>query len=120
MITDSDITVYRQQVDPATRELVWSRAQIKKVHWEESQGINIAASGLSNADRYKIFIPYSNVPEGHKIVPGDVIVKGLVEDEITSSSQLEKKYTQVAKVKTVDVRTDAVIQQLWHVELGCE
>ena len=120
MITDSDITIYHQTVNSVTRIPEWQSVQIKNVHWEESQGVNITNSGLANADRYKIFIPHSNMPLGLVIQPGDIVVKGLVTDEITSSSQLEKKYPSVAKVKTADVRTDSLMKQLWHIELGCE
>lgn len=120
MITESDITLYSERVNPETREPEWTRTAINNVHWEESQGINIATSGLSNADKNKIYIPWTSMPAGVVIKPGDIIVKGIVSDVITTVSQLEKKYSSVAKVRTADVRKDAVMEQLWHVDIGGE
>lgn len=129
MIVDSDITIYSKYI--TNREVAWKKTHIKGVHWEEVQGANILKSGLTNADRVKVFIPFSSLEaepvepigyagEGYTIKPGDYIVKGLVEDEILSEVELEKKYTTAVKVKTADIRKDAVNKDLWHIEIGAE
>ena len=134
MITDSDITIYHRTVNAVTRIPEWHSTQIANVHWEESQGVNIASSGLSNADSVKVFIPYASLvdltyvdPKQYtgaaktfSIQPGDYVVKGLITDAITSSSDLEKKYSSAVKVRTADNRVDGVMQRLWHIALGCE
>ncbi|WP_282926892.1 DUF6751 family protein [Helcococcus kunzii] len=132
MITESNITIYNKYLDQATRTDKWKKTQIKNVHWEETQGANIIKSGMSNADSVKIFIPYVSFSEllyidpkqfkgeGFTFQPGDYIVKGLIEDEITSSSELEKQYITAVKIKTVDNRNDSIIKDLWHFEVGCE
>ncbi|MFL8951102.1 DUF6751 family protein [Helcococcus kunzii] len=132
MITESNITIYNKFIDSKTRNDVWKKTQIKNVHWEESKGANIIKSGMTNADSVKVFIPYSSIEEdvyidpkqykgdGFTLKPGDYIVKGLIEDEITSSSELEKQYSTAVKIKTVDNRNDALIKDLWHFEVGCE
>ncbi|EHR33443.1 hypothetical protein HMPREF9709_01191 [Helcococcus kunzii ATCC 51366] len=132
MITESNITIYNKYLDKITRLDKWKKTQILNVHWEETKGINIIKSGMSNADSVKVFIPYLSIEDlvyidpiqfngkGFTIKPGDYIVKGLIEDEITSSSELEKQYKTAVKIKTVNNRNDSLIKDLWHFEVGCE
>lgn len=122
MITESDITLYKRSFDKSTRLDRWVRVQIQNVHWEESKGINIEKTGLENADKIKVFIPFTSLVGAltSDINPGDYVVKGLIEDEIGSTSELERKYKDAVKIKYVDVRNDAINEELWHVEVGCE
>ncbi len=132
MITESNITIYNKYLDQATRLDKWKKTQVRNVHWEETQGANIIKSGMTNADSVKVYIPYLSLEEhlyvdpkqyngnGITFNPGDYIVKGLIEDEITSSSELEKQYNTAVKIKTVDNRNDSLIEDLWHFEVGCE
>lgn len=122
MITESSITLYSKGFDKTTRTDKWFRVQIKDVHWEGNKGINVEKTGLENADSVKVFIPFSSLTEIKDlyIQPGDYIVKGLIDDEISSTSELEKKYKTAVKVKYADVRDDAINKELWHIEVGCE
>lgn len=122
MITESNITVYNKIFDKSTRTDKWFRVQVKDVHWEGSKGVNTEKTGLENADSVKVFIPFSSLSELKElhIQPEDYIVKGLIEDEISSTSELEKKYKTAVKVKYADVRDDALIDELKHIEVGCE
>lgn len=121
MITESNITLYSKTRDINTRLDIWSRYHIYDVHWEEVQGANIIQSGLTNADKIKVFIPIKSLDENiPRIKPDDYIVKEIIVDEITSTSELEKKYETAVKVKTADYRKDSLNEDLWHVEVGCE
>lgn len=120
MITESNITLYSKGFDISTRLDTWKRFEIYDVHWEEVQGANIIKSGLSNADKVRVFIPIKSLDENiPRIKPDDYIVKEIIVDEITSTSELEKKYETAVKVKTADYRLDSINKDLWHVEVGC-
>lgn len=121
MITESNITLFSKGLDPLTRLDTWTKYHIYEVHWEEVQGLNIIKSGLKDADKVIVFIPLTSIDGvlSTRIKPDDYIVKGIVDDNILTTSDLERKYSTAVKVKTADYREDALNESLWHVEVGC-
>lgn len=118
MKTNADLTIYCKSVDPATRTEVWTAYQVEQVLWEERKAANVLRSGLLEADRVAVYVPFAReLPE---IRPGDVLVKDLVFDEIGSGftiSDLKRQYPHSATVRSVDLY-DMGSPALWHWQIG--
>ena len=99
MRTNSDLTVYNKYIDPATRSEAYQRATIKAVTWENRKGGTVLTSGGQiELDLARVFIPLARgatylSPKAWQALDdksgfwtfqiGDVIVRGIVTDEIT-------------------------------------
>jgi hypothetical protein len=121
MKTNCDLTIYNVYVDAATRSEKYVRAQVVGVYWENRRAVNKLRSANLSADKAMIIIPFGRGTAYLEPVQwqalttktgkwtlqeGDIIVKGLVSDELSSSftaSALEKKYNDVLKITSVDV-----------------
>lgn len=120
MRTNTGATLYNKYIDAATRSEKWQRSQLVAVLWENRKAANVVKSGLLAADQAAIYIPFSLganyldpvvwqalVAKTGKwtIQVGDVIIKGLVSDEITGAftiTSLKAKYDEVLKITSVD------------------
>lgn len=118
MLTNADITIYNQKINPSTKLTEYIRTQIRNVHWYSDQKTSVDQAGVHSADVYKIRIPAESVEDiqfidcsewrrledrtGYwTIQNGDMIVKGLVDDDIKQASDLLKKYPYVARVNSI-------------------
>lgn len=132
MITNADITIYNQKVNPDTKITEYARTQIRNVHWHTDQKVNVDQSGVHSADTYKIRIPEESVSDlmfveklywnslknttGYwTIQNGDIVVKGFVDDDIVQSSDLFKKYPYVFRVNSY---SDNRFGNLPHFRIG--
>ncbi len=107
MITKDDCTLFSRWIDPVTRVEKFTRIQIRGVMWADRKAANVIKSGLLEADSVAIYIPFARGPL--TIKPGDVLVKGLVIDEITSiftMTDLREKYAKVVTIRSVDENDD--------------
>ena len=117
MITNADITIYNQKSNPVTKLTEYVRTQIRNVHWYTDQKTSVDQAGVHSADIYKIRIPEESVineqfidrsewmrledTTGYWTIQNDdLIVKGLVDDDIKQASDLSKKYPYVARVNS--------------------
>lgn len=107
MTVNTDITIYNRKLDKATRQYIYKRTVVCGVHWYTDQKVSVGDKGLNSADFIKIRIPMverkevflepeeyakkENVTGFFTAANGDVFVKGILEDEITKESDLEKK-----------------------------
>jgi len=96
MYTNTSITIYHLENN------MYSRVNIENVFWEDSKRYNTNKSGLTNADRVVVYIPFSST--NYEPKKGDIIINGVVKDEIQSIQDLEKKYAQVHVINIVDRR----------------
>lgn len=131
MKTNGNITVYNQSVDETTRLPKWQHTQVGPVFIDSSKGGNVVRQGMNNADSVKIYIPftstgnyqspndYKNNPKlgGWTLKPGDVIVKGFVNDDITQITDLTEKYNNVFTITYVDPK-DFGSYRMRHFEVG--
>ncbi len=143
MRTNADVTIYNQYIDATTRSPKFQRTQIKEVAWENRKAANILRSGMISADQATIFIPYARRlnylgPKAWQalttktgkwtIQEGDIIVKGLVSDEIHEAvvgppavaaftvTMLKAKYDDVLVVTSVDpMLSGSLSMQHWKV-----
>jgi len=149
MISNADITLYNKYVDPATRSYKYQRMVIRGVMWQGMEGVWQAAQALAGAKSGKllqnltaVYIPFAlgwnyrkpkawrglSVKTGYwTLQDDDVIVRGIVSDEITDAvidppapaftiSDLLAKYDDSMTVFTVATNdVGSVDVKHWHV-----
>lgn len=109
--TDVDITIYTRKAhksDPVQDK--WVKVHISGVSWYGGQGVRVHQSGLEAEDGYKVRIPENKMPKGYMpptryaasgnsenwtVKNGDIVVRGILEDEITSPKDITGKYDDV-------------------------
>jgi hypothetical protein len=137
MRTNADCTIFNKYI--VDREEVWQSKQIHGVAWENRKGSNVLRSGGQlAADQARIFIPMSQGAdylkprewqalankEGNKwtLQVGDVIVKGLVDEDIDAGftlSDLKRTYDDALVISSVDTM-DAGSASMWHWQIGAK
>src|SRR5574341_2471167 len=108
MRTFHNLTIYNRYVTAGVE--YYQRAEVRNVKWENRKAANVIRSGLLAADSVAVYIPslsrvgylapktwqaLSNKAGYWTLQEGDVMVKGIVTDEITSVftvTKLKAKY----------------------------
>lgn len=132
MRTNADMTVYNKITSTSES---WQRTVIYDVAWEYRKAANVIKSGLIEADKAAIYIPWARGTNYLKpfawqalasktgkwtLQAGDIVVKGAVTDEITGGftiSSLIRKYDDVLKITSIDTM-DMGSQAMWHWQVG--
>ncbi len=120
MRPNTDLTIYTKGVDATTRSETWTISYVSGIFWDESKAANVNRSGLLEADRVTVYIPFSRGELD--IRAGDVLVPGTVYEAISSSftiSDLKALYPRSATVRSVD-RMDRGSLHLRHWQIGCQ
>lgn len=126
MYTNADITAYLYSKVGKKEE--YTRTPIEGVFWDNVKQSNILKTGQVDTDSVLIVIPWESPSEPISFTTGrDLIVKGIVPDEIDSSSQeaisksMEalKKSRQFVTVTTADEKLYGS-EEMWHYELSCK
>ncbi len=84
---------------------VWTRHEVKLVMWQAAEIAIADKQGSTSADKASIFVPAISGSFAFK--KGDVLVKGIVNDEITSAftiSALMAKYPSYIKITQADYK----------------
>lgn len=134
MRVNADLTLYNKYVDSATRMEKWQRTQIPDVFWENRKAANVIKSGMLEADQASIYIlfqrgaNYLSPTEWQTLVTktgkwtlqiGDVVVKGLITDEITTiftMTDLKAKHNDVLSITSIDfMDSGSPAMQHWQV-----
>jgi hypothetical protein len=116
--TNTNLTLYSRSISGGLES--WTRSVIRDVQWENTKAANLIASGLQSANAVDVYIPTHNRTTTITIKPGDVIVEGIVTDEIDTEytiSNLKADNADVVVVKTVD-RYDFGSSPLRHIRVG--
>lgn len=88
MITNSRLTIYHKYFDKVSKVDKWKRQEVKNVWWYGGKGANYN-KGLENANEVKIRIPKDiNDLNSLEIEIGDILVKGIIDKEISLQSDL--------------------------------
>lgn len=115
MKTNADLTHYRRSITAGAE--TYTRAAIYGVAWEDRRAAN-ARTGVQ-ADDIAVYIPLA--AGGDAIQPGDLIVKGVVADALSTTftpTALRAKYpNRVGKVISVDL-FDQGSPALQHRQVG--
>jgi len=146
MKPNCDITLYNKYTDPSTRLEKYQRVVIYDVIWENRKAINRSKSGDIANDTAMIYIPFirgtnhlnpiawqalTTKTGKWTLQDGDVVVKGVVTDEIADAStdpishvvtpavtitSLTKKYDDVVTISSIDTMDyGAIAMQHWEV-----
>jgi hypothetical protein len=132
------MTVYNKYISSGLEK--YQRTQVVDVEWENRKASNVIKSGLLAADSVVIYIPFSRGtnhldPKAWlaartgkwTLAVGDVIVKGLVSDEIHDAvvsppsaaftiTSLKAKYDDCVTIKSVDTfDMGSLVMQHWKV-----
>ena len=121
MYTNADMTLYSYDNG------AYTRTEIEDVFWSETKQSNVRDSGIANADSLKVMIPYSSKNGLSFTVNKDLVIKGIVEDEINTTTPqlltaslnaLKGKY----KVFTVSSADDKGYgsERMHHYDLSCK
>lgn len=121
MRTNADLTIYNRYIDTETRTEKYQRGAVVGVAWEDRKAANsLATGGNIAADQARVFIPFQrglNHVKGREwqnlsyktgrwtLQVGDVIVRGLILDEIGDGftlSMLKAKYDDVLVISSID------------------
>lgn len=113
MRSNSDLTLYQRSVVAGSE--AWTRVQVLAVHWEDSDGARVLPNGTIRDDKATVYVPFARAVE---FAEGDVIVRGLVTDTITTSftiSDLKRKYRDTLTIKRVTRRNfGSAAMQHWE------
>ena len=146
VIPNSVITLYNRYVDG--RKEKYHRSEIRDVVWQASKAVSSAGGGLLSSNVATVFIPFAvgtqyvapkawqalTTKAGLTLQEGDLIVRGIVTDEITeaiaeteetaavpafSVSDLRAKYDDVITITAVDAM-DQGSANMRHWQVGCK
>lgn len=126
LIKNADITVYNKYYDLASDTYKYKRTVVKGVNWQGKRNGTVSEKGLLLADSVLIFVNklenYISPKRFAKLqpmereryftfAPGDKIVKGKVEVEVTGVkpyriSDLENEFDHVIDIKSVTELSD--------------
>ncbi|GLC79238.1 DUF6751 family protein [Lacrimispora brassicae] len=126
MFTNADATLYLYSKENGAEK--YTRLPIEGVYWEEISQSTLLRTGEKNSASVLMVIPLESLDSPVEFTPGkDLAVKGIVMEEIDSSSQtaLSKSLTTFRAVhKFVTVTSaDAKLhgsEAVQHYELACK
>lgn len=126
MFTNADVTLYLYSKDGKTE--TYTRQPVDEVFWDEVEGATVLKTGQKNTASVLLVIPLESLSEPITFTPGkDLVVYGLVDDEIDSTDQkslseslagLKVKY-QYRTITTADAKLYGS-ESMQHYELTCK
>lgn len=108
------VTLYHRDYNPASRSDVWSRTVYPTASWYGGQAAPAGDNDRVTADAYTVRI---DTDAEITAAPGDVLVLGEVEDAVTGSSVLTRKYQGRCMVLTSVRDNRRGARRLWHWKL---
>ena len=126
MFTNADATLYLYR--KSGKDVNYLRQPVEEVYWEDVQQSTFLKTGQRDAASVMLVIPLESLAEPLIFTKGkDLVVKGIVEDEIDGSSQealskslavLKEKHHYLT-ITTVDERLYGS-ESVQHYELSCK
>lgn len=117
MTTNASMTLYHKVFDKINRLDKWERYTIENVMWQGGKGASIN-KGYEKANDISVFIPYSkndnliSIP----ISIGDIVVKGIIEENITMQSELKVDNYNI----TTLINNDYGSAIMHHIQIGAK
>lgn len=138
MMTNADVTVYNKYIDSTTRSEKYQRSTVYGVVWQDTKGVTNSKSQLA-ANVALVMIPYTVANYAAYRTPktwqalvsksacwtlqeGDVLIKGIVADEITGGftmTDLRAKYDNVVSIASIAAMSEGS-QGSQHWEVDCK
>ena len=126
MYTNADCTLYLYSKEGKAEK--YTRFPVEEVYWEDVEQATFMKTGQRNACSVLLVIPLESLSEPVNFTRGkDLVVKGIVADEIDCSSQETmskslaalKAAHELLTVTTVDERLYGS-ESMQHYELSCK
>mgnify|MGYP000649052772 FL=1 len=126
MYTNADCTLYLYSKEGKAEK--YTRFPVEEVYWEDVEQATFMKTGQRNACSVLLVIPLESLSEPINFTRGkDLVVKGIVADEIDCSSQETmskslaalKAAHELLTVTTVDERLYGS-ESMQHYELSCK
>lgn len=126
MYTNADCTLYLYSKTGKTE--VYTRLPVEDVYWEDVRQTTFLKTGQRNAASVLLVIPAESLSEPVKFTQGkDLVVKGIIQDEIDCTSQ-ESLSKSLAALKAANAcfTVISVDERLYgseavqHYELSCK
>ena len=126
MYTNADCTLYLYSKEGKAEK--YTRFPVEEVYWEDVEQATFMKTGQRNACSVLLVIPLESLSEPVNFTRGkDLVVKGIVTDEIDCSSQETmskslaalKAAHELLTVTTVDERLYGS-ESMQHYELSCK
>ena len=126
MYTNADCTLYLYSKEGKAEK--YTRFPVEEVYWEDVEQATFMKTGQRNACSVLLVIPLESLSEPINFTSGkDLVVKGIVADEIDCSSQETmskslaalKAAHELLTVTTVDERLYGS-ESMQHYELSCK
>ncbi|MDR2022132.1 MAG: hypothetical protein LBQ71_02500 [Hungatella sp.] len=126
MFTNADATIYLYSKENGTEK--YTRLPIEGVYWEEISQSTLLRTGEKNSASVLLVIPMESLESPVEFTQGnDIAIKGIVTDEIDSSSQKTmadskaalKKAHKFVTVTSVDAKLYGS-EAVQHYELACK
>ena len=126
MYTNADCTLYLYSKEGKAEK--YTRFPVEEVYWEDVEQATFLKTGQRNACSVLLVIPLESLSEPVNFTRGkDLVVKGIVTDEIDCSSQETmskslaalKAAHELLTVTTVDERLYGS-ESMQHYELSCK
>lgn len=117
MKINSSMTLYHKDYNKKTRLDEWIRYPIENVMWQGGEGASIN-KGYDKANDITVFIPYNKNKELEN-VPfsiGDIIVKEIIEDNITKQSDLKVNNYNITTI----IDNNYGSSEMKHIQLGAK
>jgi len=97
MKTNTGITIYHKYYDEKEHIDKWKLQTIENVMWQGGLGASLN-KGYDQANNVNVYIPLNNV-NGVEISIGDILVKGILTEEIKKQSDLTESYNITTKIQ---------------------
>lgn len=120
MFTNADMTIYNKIPQQGTGREIYKRTEIYNVFWNESRDITSSENGIKKEDTVRVMIPLEslhtikkeykspklwlsekNKENYYTFKHKDIIVKGIIKEEITTAKELEQKYDNVFAITSI-------------------
>lgn len=108
-----NVTVFNKYYDKMARSESYKSTVIEATAWQEVKAVNVAKSGMQDADSVTVFIPFmqegykqpipwETAPEsGWTLKEGDILVKGKI-DYTGASADIFTTYDNAITITSVD------------------
>lgn len=126
MYTNADVTLYLYSKEG--KQVTYTRLPVEAVYWEDVRQSSFLKTGQRDAAAVLLVIPLESLDEPVRFTGGkDLVVKGIVQEEIDCTSQeamskslaaLKEAYGYFT-VTTVDERLYGS-EEVQHYELSCK
>lgn len=137
MTTNADITVYNATIDRDDGVSSYRATHITGVNWQQELKVTVGDKGLNSANIINIYIPFNSSTDNKTYVKpseydrqtdkdqiftfksGDIIVKGVCNDEIKNLNSFRQSHDDVVTVISVDT-LDNGSSSLQHWKVGAK